>query len=91
MIIEILCRDCRQGAAWGAGDCQDPSVWRVRWQEALYLLVIRGNGDGETVSFQYYDGVTKTALDKTVKFVVNSKMGNVVAPFMLAQKLNLFG
>ena len=59
--------------------------------KALYLLVVRANEDGETVSFQYYDGVTKTALDKTVKFVVNSKMGNVVAPFMLAQKLNLFG
>jgi len=59
--------------------------------KALYLLVIRGNEDGDSVSFQYYDGATKTALDKTVKFAVNGKVGNVVAPFMLAQKPKLFG
>merc|ERR1711908_235999 len=59
--------------------------------KAMYLLVVRANGDGETVSFQYYDGVAKTVLDKTIQFVVNGKEGNVIAPFMLAKKAKLFG
>jgi hypothetical protein len=59
--------------------------------KAMYLIVVRANEDGETVSFQYFDGATKTALDKTIKFSANGKEGNVIAPLMMAQKPKLFG
>jgi len=54
--------------------------------KAVYMLVVRGDTNGELVSFHYYDGTSKIPLDKTIKFEVNGKLGNAVAPYMLTQR-----
>jgi hypothetical protein len=59
--------------------------------KSLYLTMVRANVEGETVSFSYFDGTKKVALDKTLKFVVNGKQGSVVEPFMLTERPKLFG
>lgn len=59
--------------------------------KSLYLIMVRADTEGEEISFTYYDGSKKVALDKTVKFAVNGKQGSVLEPFMLTERPKLFG
>lgn len=59
--------------------------------KALYLITVYANKGGESVGFQYFNGQTKTLLDKTFKFVVDGKEGSVLAPLELAERPKLFG
>ena len=52
--------------------------------KSLFQVTVYANAGGETISFQFHDGSSSTALSETLEFVVNGNEGSVTSPLALS-------